>query len=286
MGFEDYISETEAASIAGVSSNTLNRFAEAGYLQVESDSDGLRLFSRRELGEVFGFRQENYSTVLDGSAVRALNPHEQEVPERNAYRKEGRSAVQEELKEGAGSPAGESSAPVDNVVELHAGSKLEQEQSVEVSSSEPIAADDIWSDESDTGEADAVVQSVEREEEVSQVPLTESVQPVAVQMLEREIAKLKSIVTMQDKLLDMKDAELKDLQEQRTWLHERVERLEEKSDRDQMLLLAETQLVRQMITQRDQKRSPVRAALEWFGLVPDQQNQAQGPVVEGTVERS
>lgn len=58
MGFEQFISESEAASLAGVSVATLNRFAEAGYLEVETESDGLRLFSARELKEVFGISSE------------------------------------------------------------------------------------------------------------------------------------------------------------------------------------------------------------------------------------
>lgn len=50
MTSTNFIPENEAASLAGVSVKTLIRFAEAGYLQTDKGSDGLRLFSRLRSG--------------------------------------------------------------------------------------------------------------------------------------------------------------------------------------------------------------------------------------------
>ena len=54
MGLENYVSEAEAIQRSGVSIKTLQRFVEAGYLSVEVEPDGLRLYSRSQLDEIFG----------------------------------------------------------------------------------------------------------------------------------------------------------------------------------------------------------------------------------------
>ena len=58
MGFESYISESEAASLAGVGVTTLRRFAEAGYFKIETESDGLKLYARSDLERVFGLKSK------------------------------------------------------------------------------------------------------------------------------------------------------------------------------------------------------------------------------------
>lgn len=84
--------------------------------------------------------------------------------------------------------------------------------------------------------------------------------------LEAEIQRLKNLTALQERILDMKDAELQDLRSQRDWLRTRVEKLEEKGDRDQVLLLSETQAIRQLISIQQRPRSTVRTLLDWFGL--------------------
>jgi hypothetical protein len=91
-----------------------------------------------------------------------------------------------------------------------------------------------------------------------------------------EILKLRNVIALQERLLDTKDAEIADLKSQREWLRARVEKLEEKSDRDQILLLSETQTIRKLITLQEQKRSGLRQFLEWVGLAPQPQVKALG----------
>ena len=54
MTKKGYITEKEASSLSGVSTNTLLRFAESGYISTSSDSRGMRLFSKNEVFELFG----------------------------------------------------------------------------------------------------------------------------------------------------------------------------------------------------------------------------------------
>lgn len=82
----------------------------------------------------------------------------------------------------------------------------------------------------------------------------------------REVERLRNLVNMQERILDSKEAELTDLRNQRAWLRERIERLEEKAERDQILLLSETQTIRTLVSYNETRRSPVRQLLEWIGV--------------------
>ncbi len=81
-----------------------------------------------------------------------------------------------------------------------------------------------------------------------------------------EIERLKNLLAIQERMLDEKDDQIADLKNQRTWLRERVEKLEEKSDRDQILLLSETQTIRSLIAYQESRKSTVRQVLEWLGF--------------------
>ncbi len=86
--------------------------------------------------------------------------------------------------------------------------------------------------------------------------------------LETENQRLRNLLSIQERILDAKDDEIADLKNQRGWLRERVEKLEEKADRDQILLLSETQTIRKLIAIQEARKSPVRNLLEWIGVLP------------------
>jgi hypothetical protein len=90
--------------------------------------------------------------------------------------------------------------------------------------------------------------------------------PSDIAPLNDEIQRLKNLVTLQERILDMKESEIQDLRSQRDWLKTRVEKLEEKGDRDQVLLLSETQAIRQLISLQQKRPSAIRSLLEWLGL--------------------
>ncbi len=82
----------------------------------------------------------------------------------------------------------------------------------------------------------------------------------------REAARLRNVVALQERILDMKESEIADLRSQRDWLKARVERLEEKGERDQILLLSETQTIRKLVAYQESRRSPFQNILEWLGI--------------------
>lgn len=81
-----------------------------------------------------------------------------------------------------------------------------------------------------------------------------------------ETARLRNLVDLQERILDMKDKEIADLRSQRDWLRSRVERLEEKSERDQILLLSETQTIRKLVSLQEGRKSAFQNILEWLGI--------------------
>lgn len=258
MGFQDYIGETEACAYAGVSATTLRRFAEAGYFQIETDSDGLRLFSKTEIESLFGLKP------LASSRARMSPP----APAQRA----------------APSPDNQPSAPA---------------QTAAIASPTPTA------DGSATAQLGRTATTVVRAavEVVTPIPprvtlesTREGVPPVSVtgpaalgpamEPLEQEVTKLRNVVSLQEKLLDLREEEVRNLKGERDWLRSRIERLEEKNERDQLLLLAETQTVRQLVTLQQRKRSGVIVALEWLGFKSPSQPQGQPIDISPTPTRT
>ena len=104
---------------------------------------------------------------------------------------------------------------------------------------------------------------------ISEQPVFTSDEPLSDAV---ELQRLRNLLEMQERILDAKDNEISDLKNQRAWLRERIEKLEEKSDRDQILLLSETQTIRSLIAYQEERRSSsklsVKNLLAWLGLAP------------------
>ncbi|MBX7138950.1 MAG: hypothetical protein K1X83_13325 [Oligoflexia bacterium] len=207
MAVHDLISENDAAALAGVSAKTLTRFAEAGYLQVEGETEENRRYSLHEIKDTFGVMDQTFYDKLSvdlkafsGSTLTATNlTHKIEKSDYSA------SAEQDE-------------------------------------DHSPIAV------------ASSSAAEARRVEQVSQ-----------------EVKQLRTVIALQEKLLDARDGQLEDLKHERDWLKTRIEKLEQKAERDQLLLLSESQTVRKLVALQGQKKSAMRSALEWFGFVAPQQ---------------
>lgn len=240
MGLHDFISETEAAHQAGVSIKTLRRFSEAGYLQVEIEPDGLRLYSQHELDEIFGAHR---SSSTDGDQSESTD----EACSATAATTPDTASSYEEVTSSA----------------QPTGATASQECDVSAASSSP-KTEPTTTQENSSHQHPVIEPSSASEEKVD------------ASLYAIEILKLRNVISLQEKLLDTKDAEIADLRGQRDWLRARVEKLEEKSDRDQILLLSETQTIRKLISLQEQKRSPMNRFLEWLGIAPPQTVKALG----------
>lgn len=267
MSIEQFVAESEAANAAGVSLNTLKRFAEAGYLKMELGSDGVQRYSQKDLSNVFGIKFESREPLQ----AQRLGVERQASAEANSSNRDDSETVE---ADGAIPPA------EDTPFEDHDESNDAGMRSME--GAEPAsetARGETHSDESTRAFSESSAgrtepqTSVENQNALSndQTARSENIGEQSSPSARneehaREVARLKNIIALQEKVLEMRDRQVSDLEEQRRWLRERIEKLEEKGDRDQLLLLAEAQTIRKMITNQESRRNTWRAALEWFGL--------------------
>ncbi len=271
MGFQDYIGESEACTFAGVSPSTLRRFAEAGYFQIETDSDGLRLFSKSEIENLFGLKPISGGRPKYTPQPTPLTP-----------------------------PPPTSAAP-----ETTQQEPALTRSSTIVTNESGLRGEHLTASESARGPirtASTVVRTPVEElppnRESGPLPYTHAaptptateIEPApkgaAIEALEREVTKLQNILTLQEKLLDVREEEIRSIKGERDWLRSRIEKLEEKNERDQLLLLAETQTVRQLINLQQRKRSTVQLALEWLGLKSPQPSPGQPIEIASTPPRN
>jgi hypothetical protein len=233
----DFISEQAAINLTGMSSTTLTRFAEAGYLQQDIDSDGLRFYSKTELVRVFG-----------------------------------------------SAPSGDYTPP--KPVEMTQGEPAQSCHVVlpeeDVTMASPVA-EPVPVETPDAEPSPQVVGAISAAPASIVVPSVDSEAAARAAHQEAELVRLRNLVQMQEKILDLKDSSLEALRKERDWLRVRVERLEEKSDRDQLLLLSETQTIRKLIIMSDRRRSAFRQLMEWVGIVEKPETErliGHTPVVE------
>ena len=246
MGFDDYVSESEAASLASVSVQTLRRFVEAGYLRGETDGDGVRLFSKSDVAGLFGLKSnqlERRAPVSDPSPAR---PATVDSPETTS------SMTTETL-----------AAQVEVHSEIASATELFQE-SPEVESPRADLSAAMSAEVLDAPEAPRAT---------PEAAPTAPVQQSTVDSI--ELLKLRTVVDLQEKILALKEQEISSLRSERDWLRTRIEKLEDKQDRDQLILLTETQMIRKLVARNEPKPSGLRLALEWLGLAPSSNSQIQ-----------
>lgn len=263
MGFEDYISESEAANLAGVSIATLRRFSEAGYLSVESDSDGLSLVSKGKVVDLFGLTNRA-SVRVPQVAPRAVSAVSLTIaPEVSAVESPYLSTA---------TPAS-SAPPAESILQSPPDSAAAHREVVAPAETPQLTPPSTVQGGFNPNSPEIV--SLRSQDQSYGAPANSEVRSTPTQTLQGmvqadpvEAERLRHLVALYEKLLDFKDQQLEELRRERDWLRVRVEKLEEKQDRDQLLLLSETQIVRKMLTLQSERKSPLRAALEWFGVTP------------------
>ena len=244
MGFESYISESEASVLAGVGVTTLRRFAEAGYFKVETESDGLKLYARSDLERVFGVKSKPVPAQpipqFPSAQSFQSQPFQSWTPPKTAISPESN-----------GSPEG-------------SGAEAVAEISEEIPAPAEVKAEPVPSGPMPPAPEKAPVMAAPQPAQPQLPPQ----QLAAIDMLDRELSKQRTISEMHERLICIREEEIRSLKDEREWLRARIEKLEEKAARDQILLLSETQTIKTLIAIQEQRRSPVRLALEWLGLVP------------------
>ncbi len=262
---EDLISEDLALEVVGVSGNTLQRFAEAGYLKTQKDPTGRQQYFKSELAKIFGIkdfklydfeaaRQQKEAQTLGESVTKEIQPEsslfsDNLIATSTEINQEQETAVTMQNSTSSGF------APF----ELVYGEQTSQAQEAIVLGNEVFHGS--------TSELNNPEQTFREQAEIASASLQ-----MQIEKLKVDVYKLTAVSELQDKLLEARESEIKDLKEQREWLQQRVERMEEKANRDQVLLLTETQILTKMISLRENKKGAIQKAIEWLGLASDNTN--------------
>ncbi len=180
---DKFLNLAEASQLAGVSSSTIMRFAEAGYFRIYNRNSENH-FAEQEIADVFG-------ASFNSSRVR----------------------------------------------ETTASPKTQEASNVEESS---LGTDPVEPQSKDSPAQPATLQSqieviIENESSAEPEKIKEPLEP------------FKKVLQLQEELIAQKNSVISDLIKERDWLRARLEKMEEKSERDQMLLMVESQKVRTLI---------------------------------------
>lgn len=238
---EDGIGEAEAVTAAGVSASTLRRFAEAGYLQILTTGDGSPRYSRAQIDEIFGVHQ---------GRIAGRSTTEPRTAEVSGAAPQGAAFDSEDLRGGCMLPGN--------------GSYSESVRGAGVSAATAASANGF--DPVDAPSSVSAAEDVQRDRTAPTAGVEADPESRHASMDHDELQKLRQLVELQERMLANKETEVSDLRQQREWLQRRVERLEEKGERDQILLLSVTQTNRQLVSLQEGKRSAVRQLLEWLGF--------------------
>ena len=226
MTKKGYITEKEASSLSGVSTNTLLRFAESGYISTSSDSRGMRLFSKNEVFELFGKKINSKS--------------EEQITKSEAIKKPE--------------------------VEKTITRKIQTQK--EETTHRTVSRATNTKNLSENKQAKRVQTKKENEvkKKANRAKFVESISASLIEPYRAEVSRLNNLVELQEKLLDQRDEEIKDLKKQRDWLQERINKLDENREKDQLLLISETQMITKLLSLQNTRKSPFQVALEWVGI--------------------
>lgn len=146
------------------------------------------------------------------------------------------------------------------------GSRFFKEQDVRsvfhLSSNQKLQAKPAVENLAENPSDEQVQQPITLAEQITVIPLSQEIEVTASPKESSRGESLRIIELLQ--LSQTLREQLEMVKEERDWLRTRLERLEARSEREQMLLLSESETVRSLISQRsDKKRSFWNVALPW-----------------------
>ncbi len=250
-GTSRLLSELESAAIAGVSVETIRQFRGCGLLEPVRD-DGKERFREIDIKTLFYNRTKQNTSPASGDAPAPPTAGVQAVPpqptSQSADKSEGQSADKsdgqfDDKSEGSEVP------PEPTPQESRESAKPGEETTGE----RPVEAAQAKVTESSAAETDTTSGAA---------TATAAAAPAS----SANLPALSSIST--DHLIETNKGlreQLEILRGERDWLRARVEKLETRSEREQMLLLSESENIRKLIQQGEQKKNSWLRALPWFG---------------------
>jgi hypothetical protein len=229
------IGEEQSAELAGVSLSTIQQYRQFGLLEAILKNDQV-FYKEVDIKTLF-------YTTKDGSTGPKVTS-DAETGYLPLSNEEAKSKAETEHHQARVIPL----PTLDDLVKESAP-KQEQEQT-EISASE----EKITGDKKDTGPS---VSAAEKQEDVAVETETPAAEPVASTPQPGTYELLEVNRSLQE--------QVQMLREERDWLRQRIEKLESRSEREQMLLLAGSETVRNLVNSEKQKKPLWNFALPWFG---------------------
>jgi hypothetical protein len=276
-GSSKLLSESESARIAGVSIETIRQYAQFGLLEPRLEN-GVTHFRESEIRSIFYTKNEEIApTPAEGPTPSETSPksaalditsgtsHEVSTasaspgtmattppPEQASPKPQENMPQPNQEQEAAAKLA---PAPEDYLTTLESILAAETPKPLE-----PEPSADGYSPNTQEGR----VQTLKSQTTSSQNGETQTWETQA-QHSRRSAASYTGSSTLE--LMEANRglrSQIEILQEERDWLRKRVEKLEGQAEREQMLLLAESETVRSLIKNQDRTRSFWTFALPWF----------------------
>jgi hypothetical protein len=237
----NYLSQAEASALAGVSGATLLRFAEAGYFRTY-EQNGQTQFSRHEIFQVFGPAIPASASSKSSGNSKIESPQSESVKSQSSESFE----ASESLIAGNQMPSSFEAPPI-----FQNNSPLSRQIEKIIEPSTNLNSEDSYNTSDTTAVGTIKVDNTEktRDSEASN----------------QNNEAFKKVLQLQEDLLSQRESRIAELLKERDWLRSRLEKMEDKSDRDQMLLMVESQKVRTLIDKASPKPGIIRLALDWLG---------------------
>ncbi len=246
---EKLLSAEESAARAGVSVETILMFERCGLLEPVV-SEGKKLYQELDIRTVFYSRLKQQEQAAGKSVA---GPPE-EAPKANSTPEgDALSAAATTYSDAFASPRPESLEALSGITseELHPANPTTPPAAPEPLAERPARTDAAKrSDAVSQTDSFGPESSLQTESPKTSVPESDPLLPSSNQLIEVNKGLREQIQVLRD---------------ERDWLRSRVENLENRSEREQMLLLSESETIRRLVTSPDRKRGFWQRALPWFG---------------------
>lgn len=87
--------------------------------------------------------------------------------------------------------------------------------------------------------------------------------------LQSEVTRQKRIIELQEEILKIREGQLADIKSENDWLKSRIEKLEARSDREQIIHMADIETIRKLVEDRKGKTSTFRQVLNWLNITQE-----------------
>ena len=225
MSASELLSVTDCATLCRVSEDTIREYARLGFLTAQGDGEQMR-FKEAELRTIFGISvpKTNTAPIAAGEKAVTDSPIEDNSSAPDSKAQETPTFLREQIEV----------AKTDNDSAFSGESFVERFRRMRGEAPEPQVseASDEWGTFQIRGR-------LAREESAQDDRL--------LSVLNSQLAE-----------------EVKMLREERDWLRQRLEKLEARSERDQMLLLSESENVRGLVDMHQNRKSFWLRALPWL----------------------